>query len=90
MISAAVPENGASPWHAQCSCMLLSNSSDQQLFVHAQGLGKIPFSNIRRPKPLMDVGNAPAGEVTACVVFFGSCSADAHVIYYRCQAPTWQ
>jgi hypothetical protein len=29
-------------------------------FVSLEGLGKIPFSNIRRPKPLMDVGNAPS------------------------------
>ncbi len=29
-------------------------------YVKLEGLGKIPFSNIRRPKPLMDVEPAPA------------------------------
>ena len=31
-------------------------------FVQLEGLGKIPFSNVRRPKPLMDV-SAEAAEV---------------------------
>ena len=29
--------------------------SDSVSYVKLEGLGKIPFSNIRRPKPLMDV-----------------------------------
>lgn len=29
-------------------------------YVKLEGLGKIPFSNIRRPKPLMDVDPTPA------------------------------
>lgn len=28
-------------------------------YVKLEGLGKIPFSNIRRPKPLMDVDPTP-------------------------------
>jgi hypothetical protein len=32
-------------------------------FVSLEGLGRIPFSNIRRPKPLMDVGAGPAEQV---------------------------
>ena len=28
-------------------------------FLQLEGLGKIPFSNVRRPKPLMDVSAAP-------------------------------
>lgn len=34
--------------------------SDSVSYVKLEGLGKIPFSNIRRPKPLMDVEPAPA------------------------------
>ena len=33
--------------------------SDSVSYVKLEGLGKIPFSNIRRPKPLMDVEPAP-------------------------------
>lgn len=33
--------------------------SDSVSYVKLEGLGKIPFSNIRRPKPLMDVDPAP-------------------------------
>lgn len=42
---------------------------DQVAFVQLEGLGKVPFSNIRRPRPLMDVTPddlqraAAAGEV---------------------------
>ena len=32
-------------------------------FVSLEGLGRIPFSNIRRPKPLMDVGAGPGEQV---------------------------
>ena len=32
-------------------------------FVSLEGLGRIPFSNIRRPKPLMDVGTGPGEQV---------------------------
>ena len=35
-------------------------------FVSLEGLGRIPFSNIRRPKPLMDVGAGP-GEQVSCL-----------------------
>lgn len=28
---------------------------EQQAFAKLEGLGKIPFSNIRRPRPLMDL-----------------------------------
>lgn len=34
--------------------------SDSVSYVKLEGLGKIPFSNIRRPKPLMDVDPTPA------------------------------
>ena len=34
--------------------------SDSVSYVKLEGLGKIPFSNIRRPKPLMDVDPATA------------------------------
>ena len=33
--------------------------SDSVSYVKLEGLGKIPFSNIRRPKPLMDVEPGP-------------------------------
>ena len=33
--------------------------SDSVSYVKLEGLGKIPFSNIRRPKPLMDVDPTP-------------------------------
>ncbi len=32
-------------------------------FVSLEGLGKIPFSNIRRPKPLMDIRDDDPAEV---------------------------
>lgn len=33
-------------------------------FVSLEGLGRIPFSNIRRPKPLMDIGAGPGEQVS--------------------------
>ena len=30
--------------------------AEPQVFAKLEGLGKIAFSNLRRPKPLMDVG----------------------------------
>ncbi|KFM23824.1 PAT1-like protein 1 [Auxenochlorella protothecoides] len=34
-------------------------SADQVAFVHLDGLGRVPFSNIRRPRPLMELGGGP-------------------------------
>lgn len=34
-------------------------SADQVAFVHLDGLGRVPFSNIRRPRPLLELGGGP-------------------------------
>ena len=41
------------------------NGSGGQAYVALEGLGKIPFSNVRRPKPLMDLGFASAAPSSA-------------------------
>ena len=41
-------------------------AADPAVFARVEGLGRIPFANLRRPKPLMDTGSeqpAPDGEV---------------------------
>jgi hypothetical protein len=50
-------------------------------FVSLEGLGKIPFSNIRRPKPLMDVGTTPGDQVGQ------RCSFCSHRSRHRTDTP---
>ena len=34
--------------------------ADPAVFARVEGLGRIPFANVRRPKPLMDTGSGRA------------------------------
>lgn len=53
-------------------------------YVALQGLGKVAHANIRRPKPLMDVADAPkadgaggpGSEARPCSPCFYACKAD--------------
>ena len=40
-------------------------AADPDVFARVEGLGRIPYANLRRPKPLMDTGSQqlPPGQV---------------------------
>ena len=45
-------------------------SANAAVFARVEGLGRIPFANLRRPKPLMDTGSeqlTPDGQVQPSV-----------------------
>jgi DNA topoisomerase 2-associated protein PAT1 len=47
--------------------------TEQMAFAKLEGLGKIPFSNIRRPRPLMELEASQPKDITVeevCVLSF--------------------
>lgn len=63
--------------------------TEQTAYVKLEGLGKIPFSNIRRPRPLMDIEpkQQPArDEVGFCFIFDSTESDGSHATPSTCCA----
>ena len=55
-------------------------------YAKLEGLGKIPFSNIRRPRPLMDLMDKPPAEPSeaspACIPTVDTDDALCHCVLY--------